>query len=1164
MKNIRKEFTAIALSTCLSLLSIHAEPYFGKEFTYYQPNGATIQVRLYGDEFYAVAETLSGHVVIRDKSTGFLCYADLNKDGTDYVSTGRIIETSPTASLNNLAVTSVLPPTGLRLTKNTEDIKHAEGRSQLSSDNKGRTHFMLQPEGDNSIILNDITPAPPSSATVGNRVGLVLLIEFPDRPQDVTISQAEVDAYCNEPGYTEFGNKGSVRDYFYNQSDGNLTYNCLVTAYYTAENNRDYYTDDAISYGTRARELIKEALDHLKAEGFDFSRVDGNNDGTIDGVNTFYAGTRVNDWSKGLWPHKSGLTWNGAPGGINSYMQYQITDMTASLKLGTFCHENGHMLCDFPDLYVYESTQDPKGRGVGAYSLMCNYGYSTEPVNIDAYLKYKAGWSDIENIDSLSHLRGVVRVDRNHIYRFANPSNSKEYFLIETRQKTGYESSTYLRDQGLTVWHIDEDGSNTHPDGTHYELSLEQADGLFDLEDGDNSGGAGDLFHNGDKDEFADTTSPNAHWWNGNASLFALHSISSVGNPMTFIIGSGALSGDPDIGLDDATLEPVCDYGTDADSQTVTIWNTSTGIVNYLFSDNAGWVSLSPVSGAVSNESDLITVTYDTDSLAPGTYAATITVTNTTASTPAQMIPISLTVFDRPVINLSTNSLSQEISGGTDAAQQSFTINNNGGGTLNYSITSTQSWVTISPASGVVAMEYDTRYVNYDTVSLPAGIYHDTLVISDSSATNSPQTIPILITITGTPEININLTNIVIFALPANTGMASMVISNSGDSDLSFQISSDINDENYTYLDSDDSGGPAYSWIDISGLGTNISLADDGASGMINIGFDFPFYGDVYNQFQIGANGGISFSIDNLSYINSQLPSEDAPAKSILPFWDDLNPSSSGSIRYHGTAARLVVSWLAVPRYSTSDYETFQVIIYPDGKILYQYKELNGALSSCTVGIQNDTAGTENLQMIYDSSYLKNNFSIEMTPPVEPWLSWLPAQGTIAPSSSTSVWFTGSSSNLSMGTYTTVVTVACNDPVTPTVLLPLTFTVSDGDIDEDGLPDWWETEYYGGMTNSNPTAISSNGINTTLEAYVAGLDPTDPEALFLITQLDNSLTLHWNSVSGRLYSIYWSSNLLTGFIEPPIASNITAGSFNDSTHTTNNSSFYRIKVELAP
>src|SRR5260221_11074677 len=41
--------------------------------------------------------------------------------------------------------------------------------------------------------------------------------------------------------------------------------------------------------------------------------------------------------------------------------------MGAEVTLGTFCRENGHMLCDYPDLYAYGH----ESSGVGIYCLMC-------------------------------------------------------------------------------------------------------------------------------------------------------------------------------------------------------------------------------------------------------------------------------------------------------------------------------------------------------------------------------------------------------------------------------------------------------------------------------------------------------------------------------------------------------------------------------------------------------------------------------------------------------------------------------------------------------------------------------------------------------------------------------------------------------------------------
>ena len=59
--------------------------------------------------------------------------------------------------------------------------------------------------------------------------------------------------------------------------------------------------------------------------------------------------------------------------------------------------------------------------------------------------------------------------------------------------------------------------------------------------------------------------------------------------------------------------------------------------------------------------------------------------------------------------------------------------------------------------------------------------------------------------------------------------------------------------------------------------------------------------------------------------------------------------------------------------------------------------------------------------------------------------------------------------------------------------------VSD-DIDHDGLPNEWETLYFGGPTNANCAALCANGIQTVWGAYVSGVNPTDPHDVFRISE----------------------------------------------------------------
>ncbi len=116
------------------------------------------------------------------------------------------------------------------------------------------------------------------------------------------------------------------------------------------------------------------------------------------------------------------------------------------------------------------------------------------------------------------------------------------------------------------------------------------------------------------------------------------------------------------------------------------------------------------------------------------------------------------------------------------------------------------------------------------------------------------------------------------------------------------------------------------------------------------------------------------------------------------------------------------------------------------------------------------------------------------------------------------------------------------------------------DIDGDGIPNEWEELYFGGATNADASAMASNGVNTLLETYVAGLNPTNPASVFELSSLRN--IIGWNAVTGRVYSIYWTSNLLSGF--QVLETNFTGGGFTDTVHDVDQKGFYRIEVKLAP
>ena len=372
-------------------------------------------------------------------------------------------------------------------------------------------------------------PRSPQRQTVGAYVGLCLLVQFPDIPS--VIDQSEVEAFCNKKGYSNFGNNGSVHDYFFAVSDARLSYTNVIAPYYTTKHPRSYYTNEAIPQPQRAQELIKEALAYHLGRGFDFSSLTADNQQYVYALNVFYAGVTVNNWAKGLWPHAYHLQtpYQLAPGKFAH--DYQITDLGNELSLGTFCHENGHMLCDFPDLYDYGY----ESYGAGVYCLMCGGGsYPNEknPGQIGAYLKHGAGWTSAAT--NLTPGKAVtLAAGRNEfaIYR----KSGTEYFILENRARAGRDVA--LTDAGLAVWHVDELGSNSNEQmspSSHYECALVQADDQNHLENRVNNGDNYDLFQAGENDQLSDTTSPSCRWWDNSNSGLAINNVSVAGPSITF------------------------------------------------------------------------------------------------------------------------------------------------------------------------------------------------------------------------------------------------------------------------------------------------------------------------------------------------------------------------------------------------------------------------------------------------------------------------------------------------------------------------------------------------------------------------------------------------------------------------------------------------------
>jgi hypothetical protein len=248
----------------------------------------------------------------------------------------------------------------------------------------------------------------------------------------------------------------------------------------------------------------------------------------------------------------------------------------------------------------------------------------------------------------------------------------------------------------------------------------------------------------------------------------------------------------PSISLIPGSLSNSCREGTNASGQTFSLWNSGGGSLDYSISDNRSWLSVSPSTGSSTAEQDTITVNYSTSGLSAGSYSGTITVSDPSADNNPQTISVDLTVDALPPsISLSTSSLSNSCTEGTNAPSQTFNLWNSGGGSLDYSISDNRSWLSVSPSSGISTGEQDTIAVSYSTSGLSAGSYSGTIIITDPSADNSPLTVSVNLTINPSPpSIALSTTSVSNFATEgSNAPSQTFSVWNSGGTTLNYSIS---------------------------------------------------------------------------------------------------------------------------------------------------------------------------------------------------------------------------------------------------------------------------------------------------------------------------------------------------------------------------------------
>ncbi len=431
-----RKFLLLAL-LLMGVFAANAVPAWPEPYNVTQPDGTTLTLRLYGDEWQHITITNDGYTVVKN-AQGYYVYAQVNNGQLE--ESGRVARNADARSASDI---SFLESVG--------KMAHAEAVSDASMQ-KAPAHKL-------SGLLD-----------ISKFRGLVVLVEYNDRKFTVSDPHKVFADLVTQEGYTGYvdentGEKkeytGSVYDYFKDNSNGKFKPRFDVVGPVTVNYPQTYPSGSGNYTVTRCTTMFGSALRQLD-DSINYKDYDTNGDGTVDMVFFVVAGGGANygvNNTSYLWPHASQFSSFKLDG--VSFGRYACSTELYGLQsdsiidgIGTICHEFSHVL-GLPDLYDTDYSTHGQSTHPGKWSVMAGGNYlnkSRTPAGFGSYERWALGWLKPEVIEETGEHVAKSLQTTNSAYRI-NSQVKAEYFLIENRDDTRWDAS--LPGHGLLVWRVD-------------------------------------------------------------------------------------------------------------------------------------------------------------------------------------------------------------------------------------------------------------------------------------------------------------------------------------------------------------------------------------------------------------------------------------------------------------------------------------------------------------------------------------------------------------------------------------------------------------------------------------------------------------------------------------------------------------------------------------
>lgn len=522
------------------LFRVSAVPAVPTPIKIIQPDGKELTVRLNGDEKVNWYSSIDGYTLMKN-GDGYLCYAIQNTSG-------------------NLEASNLIATDVEKRSSNDISILNGLKKGLFYSESQITT---LKEIWNISEINTRSTRDYETDGVIGSFKTLCALVEYPERPMVKT--NEEFEALMTQVGYSSYGAKGSVRDFYLEASFGQMELNVTVVGPYTAPQSSKYYAgDDGLS--SNVRKLAKWAIQQAD-EDVDFADYDNDGDGFIDGFHFIFAGHGAEAGaSNSIWSHKwnfeSMLSFDGKY--IDTYScSPELRDNvgTELTSIGVVCHEMCHAF-SAPDFYDTDNAGSGGNYvGTGNWDLMAGGSWNgspsgAQPATINMYQKSKFKWVTPVELKSPQTIYGMACSTESPEAYFFTTDTEGEYFLIENRQPVGFDVA--LPGHGLIIYRVSENlyGMNAgHPQKV-YPVCASSSVSIPNSSPSSygNINSAGCSFPGSSaKDSFTDETTPSSLSWLGVETFKPITNIKEdvAGNTIDFDFMGGNVSdcGNPPINL---------------------------------------------------------------------------------------------------------------------------------------------------------------------------------------------------------------------------------------------------------------------------------------------------------------------------------------------------------------------------------------------------------------------------------------------------------------------------------------------------------------------------------------------------------------------------------------------------------------------------------------